>query len=90
MKKFLAIVFRRLGLLHFEFLVQRHAVLPDRAQDEPGTMILVESGEIKKWACMSCPGGCGQMISLSLNPNRRPRWGFSPSGKAANNATRTA
>ncbi|WP_231606075.1 DUF6527 family protein [Pandoraea apista] len=23
---------------------------------------------------MSCPGGCGVQISLSLNPDRRPRW----------------
>ena len=34
----------------------------------------VESGDIKKWACMKCPGGCGEVINLSLNPNQRPRW----------------
>ncbi|WP_286899654.1 DUF6527 family protein [Achromobacter sp. UBA2119] len=31
-------------------------------------------GGVKKWACLSCPGGSGVQISLSLNPERRPRW----------------
>lgn len=33
----------------------------------------MDSG-IKKWACLNCPGGCGVQISLSLNPDRHPRW----------------
>ncbi|WP_254658596.1 DUF6527 family protein [Phaeobacter inhibens] len=40
----------------------------------PGQLTLVKSGDIKKWACLRCPGGCGEVISLSLNPNQRPRW----------------
>ena len=74
MKIFLAKILRRLRWLTFEFHVERHPVLPDRDLNDPGTMVLVESGKIQKWVCMSCPGGCGQKISLSLNPERRPRW----------------
>ncbi|MGB7334484.1 MAG: DUF6527 family protein [Salaquimonas sp.] len=74
MKKFLAIKFRRFGWLRFDFLVERQAALPDSTPNNPDKLVLVENGDIKKWACMSCPGGCGEMISLSLNPNRRPRW----------------
>jgi len=74
MKKVFANTFRRFGWLHFDFLVQRHDALPERLPDDPGTMVFVESGLVKKWACMSCPGGCGEIISLSLNPNQRPRW----------------
>ncbi|MCI2393963.1 DUF6527 family protein [Aliiroseovarius sediminis] len=37
-------------------------------------LTLVESGHIKKWACLSCLGGCGEVISFSLSPNQRPRW----------------
>ncbi|UWQ77025.1 DUF6527 family protein [Leisingera sp. M658] len=40
-------------------------------------LTLVESGGIKKWACLTCPGGCGEVINLSLNPNQRPRWRIS-------------
>ncbi|MFT5538001.1 MULTISPECIES: DUF6527 family protein [unclassified Parasphingorhabdus] len=74
MRAFFAKTLKRLGWLRFEFQVKREEILPDRASIEPGTMVSVESGKIKKWACMSCPGGCGEMISLSLNPQRRPRW----------------
>ncbi|WP_353315381.1 MULTISPECIES: DUF6527 family protein [unclassified Shimia] len=40
----------------------------------PDELTLVENGDIKKWACLRCPGGCGEVIILSLNPNQRPRW----------------
>ena len=74
MKKYLAKILRRLGWIRFEFQVERHPVQPDLDDFASGTMVLVESAEIQKWACISCPGGCGQKISLSLNPNQRPRW----------------
>lgn len=65
---------RRLRLLRFDFLVTRASSLPDKSTMAHGKLTLVESGDVKKWACLKCPGGCGQVISLSLNPNRRPRW----------------
>ncbi|MDA8586533.1 DUF6527 family protein [Rhodobacteraceae bacterium] len=74
MKNFLANLFRRFGWLRFDFLVTRQASFPPSTADNAGELIVVESGEIKKWACMNCPGGCGERIALSLNPDRRPRW----------------
>ncbi|WP_425507373.1 DUF6527 family protein [Thermomonas brevis] len=52
-----------------------HGGSPSRQDhDPPGQLWLVVDGGVKKWACLSCPGGCGVQISLSLNPDRRPRW----------------
>jgi hypothetical protein len=53
MKLFFAKILRRLGLLQFEFLVERHTVLPESNEIVPGAMALIESGKIQKWACMS-------------------------------------
>ncbi|MCW3783225.1 DUF6527 family protein [Defluviimonas salinarum] len=36
-------------------------------------MIVVRDG-VDKWACFLCPGGCGEVLKLSLSRNRRPRW----------------
>jgi hypothetical protein len=74
MKKFFANVLRRLGWMRFDFLVSSQESFPQTDENSPNELVLVESGDIKKWACMSCPGGCGERISLSLNPDRRPRW----------------
>lgn len=64
---------RQLGLLRFDFLVTKQESFP-QVPDADEQLILVESGAIQKWACFSCPGGCGERISLSLNPERRPCW----------------
>ena len=74
MKRFLALMLRRLGLLDFNFLVKQVVQHPGKTDIPPGELWLVVDGGVKKWACLSCPGGCGVLISLSLNPNRRPRW----------------
>jgi hypothetical protein len=37
-------------------------------------MLVVQDGVLQKWACLRCPGGCGERIQLSLNEKRRPRW----------------
>lgn len=44
---------------------------------EADKLTLVQSGNVKKWACFKCPGGCGEVINLSLNPKQRPRWQIS-------------
>lgn len=36
-------------------------------------VLIVRQGNIDKWACFRCPGGCGERIMLSLS-GRRPRW----------------
>ena len=41
---------------------------------DQGSLIVVKDGELSKWACFRCPGGCGEKIQLSLNERRRPRW----------------
>jgi len=74
MKNLFAKTFRGIGLLRFDLLVKRQPTLPERVPSDQGQLVLIESSEVKKWACISCPGGCGETISLSLNPNQRPRW----------------
>ncbi len=74
MKNNISRLLRRLRLLRFDFLMIRASTLPDPTLIEAGNLTIVESGDIKKWACMKCPGGCGEVINLSLNPNQRPRW----------------
>ena len=37
-------------------------------------LVIVQSGGYRKWACLRCPCGCGDKISLSLAANRRPSW----------------
>lgn len=39
-------------------------------------ILIVRNGNILKWACLSCPGGCGEKIMLGLSPQRRPNWTF--------------
>lgn len=74
MKNIISHLLRRLRLLRFDVLTTRASTLPERSMMEAGDLTLVESGDVKKWACLKCPGGCGEVISLSLNPNQRPRW----------------
>lgn len=74
MKRLFALMLRRLGLMDFNFLVKRVARHPGKTEIPAGELWLVVDGGVKKWACLSCPGGCGVQISLSLNPERRPRW----------------
>ena len=74
MLKVLALTLRALGILRFDFLAKRKEAFPDETSAQPGELTIVSSGDIDKWACLLCPGGCGRQIALSLNPSRRPRW----------------
>jgi hypothetical protein len=47
---------------------------PTPEEIEGGEISLVATPKIQKWACFKCPGGCGEIISLSLSKKRRPRW----------------
>ncbi len=70
----LARLLRRLGVLRSELIARTASQYPDAASVRDGELIHVVDGGIEKWACFCCPGGCGTLIPLSLNPKRRPRW----------------
>lgn len=75
MRSLLSRALRFFGLLKFDLLVESTSTLPGDAILPDGKMFVVRDGDIEKWACFTCPGGCGKIINLSLNPARRPRWG---------------
>lgn len=47
---------------------------PDPADLLPGVVVVVRDGTLEKWACLECPGGCGEKIQLSLSKANRPHW----------------
>lgn len=63
-----------IGLLRADLLTRVADRMPADMEIKSGELVVVESDGFRKWACLNCPGGCGVRISLSLNPNRRPRW----------------
>ncbi|WP_094538716.1 DUF6527 family protein [Brucella grignonensis] len=74
MKSFVAKLLKSAGLLRFDLLVRSSATFPGPEGVPKGQLCLVRDGDVEKWACLTCPGGCGRAINLSLNPTRRPRW----------------
>ncbi|WP_376765094.1 DUF6527 family protein [Sphingomonas koreensis] len=59
-------------------IMNRH---PNPEELPPGTVVIVKDGRVEKWACLRCPGGCGEKLMLSLNQARRPRWSVSLDGR---------
>jgi hypothetical protein len=74
MKRFFVQLLRRFGLLSFDLVVIRSENYPSAKSVSPGVVVLVENSGVQKWACLRCPKGCDGLISLSLAPNRRPKW----------------
>lgn len=74
MKLWISSWLRRVGILRANLLVERRSSFPNQPLSDPTRLILVEDRGLRKWACFGCPGGCGEEINLSLNPDRRPRW----------------
>jgi hypothetical protein len=56
------------------FLVRTSKTNPAKTQLSEADLVIVRSGDFLKWACLRCPCGCGEKISLSLQTNRRPLW----------------
>ncbi len=52
-------------------IVERHPT-PEALRD--GELIVVQDGDRQKWACLRCPGGCGERLQLTLAQHRRPCW----------------
>jgi hypothetical protein len=80
MKTFFVRLLRRLGLLRGDFFVIQVEHFPIPATLRQGEIYMVVSAGIRKWACLRCPGGCESVISLSLAPDRRPRWKIATDG----------
>lgn len=75
LKLFLLWLLARLGLIKAPDFFARYATAhPPQDEIRPGEMIIVRTGAYTKWACIKCPCGCGDKISLSLDQSRRPRW----------------
>ncbi len=74
MRIYIARLLRHLGVLRFDVIAVPRDTHPGKDEVRVGELALVRDGGIEKWACLRCPGGCGATISLSLNPQRRPRW----------------
>ncbi len=72
--KILAKVLRKLRIIDFDLIVDKVELHPEDDRVRSMELVLVKNGDIQKWACFKCPGGCGQVISLSLNSKRRPSW----------------
>ncbi|WP_411901639.1 DUF6527 family protein [Methylorubrum thiocyanatum] len=74
MRAILARLLKALGIVRYDLLVRRVSTYPRDEEVTSGELVHVVDGGIEKWACFRCPGGCGAMIPLNLNPKRRPRW----------------
>jgi Family of unknown function (DUF6527) len=57
-----------------DFTTERVTIHPAPDRIKPGQIVVVGDRQIQKWACFQCPGGCGEVIKLSLNQHRRPCW----------------
>jgi len=65
----------RLGIAHKPDLsAQLVAANPPRDAVRPGRLLVVGGPGYRKWAYFRCPCGCSEIIMLSLNQSRRPRW----------------
>jgi Family of unknown function (DUF6527) len=57
-----------------DFITKRIVTHPTPDQIKPGLIVVVGDHQIQKWACFQCPGGCSEIIKLSLNRNLSPSW----------------
>jgi len=75
LKSLFRFILARLGWVQPPVFISRvmpHHPSPNQLPE--GVVVVVKDEEHEKWACLRCPGGCGEKIQLSLNPQRRPRW----------------
>ena len=65
----------RLGFIRKPaYLARQVAAHPTTEDVAPGWVYVVGGPGYQKWAYFRCPTGSGEIIQLSLMPNRRPRW----------------
>jgi hypothetical protein len=64
-----------LGLLPNNLYTGSFSTTRPAKQDlAPGEIVIVQGGGKNKWACFRCPCGSGEIVSLYLGKERRPRW----------------
>ncbi|WP_412769231.1 DUF6527 family protein [Ralstonia pseudosolanacearum] len=58
---------------------------PQVAQVMVDIVYVVAPKGVPKWTMLRCPCGCGEVITLSLQPTHEPRWTFdaATSGRAS-------
>lgn len=61
--------------VHFTRAVQSEAA-PASHSIPADTVHLVIANNQQRWAMLLCPCGCGETITLSLQPVHRPHWRF--------------
>ncbi len=65
----------KLGRMERPDLVgHQQAEHPSPDQLPPGRLVVVKDGDVEKWACFRCPGGCGEKVMLPLSRKRSPHW----------------
>ena len=52
-------------------IIDRH---PTPEELPEGKLVMVRDGNRNKWACLRCPGRCGEKLQLALSSSRHPRW----------------
>ena len=57
-----------------DLVAKQVAIHPAPEQIKPGLMLVVGNRNLQKWGCFQCPGGCGEIIKLSLNTKQHPCW----------------
>jgi hypothetical protein len=57
-----------------EFVCRTVHSHPSPEEIVPGEIIVVGSDDYQKWACFRCPGGCEEVILLSLRAPKHPSW----------------
>jgi hypothetical protein len=57
-----------------DFTTEVVAIHPEPDRIKPRKILVVGDLHIQKWACFRCPGGCGEIVKLSLNQKRTPCW----------------
>jgi hypothetical protein len=57
-----------------EFIIRTVVDHPTPETMNPGILYVVGGKGFMKWAYLRCPAKIDEVIQLSLQPNRRPRW----------------
>ena len=60
--------------VRYRFSFHEDRAIARKAAEANGVIAIVASGSVQKWAQMSCPCGCGEILMLNLMHSHDPRW----------------